>query len=73
MYTRVSFSVINDVYEKSVSSREDDLTQLNMTLNYQLKRWLSVTGSYLYDDRDSNVTNIDYDRNVFSIGFKVTL
>jgi hypothetical protein len=73
MYTRVSFSVINDVYEESVSSREDDLTQLNMTLNYQLKRWLSVTGSYLYDDRDSNVTNIDYDRSVFSIGFKVTL
>jgi hypothetical protein len=73
MYTSVSFSVSNDVYEGSINLREDDLTQINMMLNYQLKRWLTVTSSYLFDDRDSNVANTDYDRSVFSISFKVTL
>jgi hypothetical protein len=69
----LSFSLINDVYEKSVNSREDDLTQLNMTLNYQLKRWISLNLNYLYDERESSVNTISYDRNLFSLSVNVTL
>jgi uncharacterized protein (PEP-CTERM system associated) len=64
---------MNDVYEQSVSLREDDLTQFNMSLSYQLKRWITVKAAYLHDERDSNVDTTDFDRNVFSIGVVITL
>jgi hypothetical protein len=71
--TSVSYSLMNDVYEQSVSLREDDLTQFNMSLSYQLKRWITVEVAYLHDERDSNVDTTDFDRNVFSIGAVITL
>jgi hypothetical protein len=71
--SRMSVSLLSDVYEQSVTLREDDLTQLNMSINYQLKRWLSLEAAYLYDERDSNVATIDYDRNSLSLGVNITL
>ena len=69
----VSYSLMNDVYEKSTSSREDDLTQFNMSLNYQLKRWVSLKLAYLYDERESSIDNSSYDRNLISFSVNVTL
>lgn len=71
--SRVSLAFVDDVYDGSVNSRQDDITELRLSLDYQFKRWLTLDASYQYEERESNIATIDYGRNVFSIGVRVTL
>jgi hypothetical protein len=71
--SRASFAFIDDVYEGSTNNREDDITQLRLAVDYQFKRWMKIEVGYQYDERESTVESIDYDRNLFSIGVRVTL
>jgi hypothetical protein len=71
--SRASFAFIDDIYEGSVNNREDDITQLSLAVDYQFRRWLKFELAYQYDERESTVETIDYDRNLISIGVNITL
>lgn len=75
--TRAMISYGTDTYEGETFVRKDDIRVLDMSINYQFKRWLRLTASYQYDRRDSNVVSdfidIDYNRNLFSISARFTL
>jgi hypothetical protein len=53
--------------------REDDLVKFKASLFYQFRRWVNIEVGYVYDQRDSNRTAIEYDRNQFIINALITL
>lgn len=67
----LSYSFVDRVYEGSV--REDEQTIASLKLNYQARRWLSLSTGVLLDDIDSNITGFNYDRTVFTVGFQASL
>ena len=50
------------------SSREDDIFKGQIGLEYSFLKYLYLTGSYLYDYRDSNKDDLGYTDNVFYVG-----
>jgi hypothetical protein len=60
-----------DDYEQS--DRDDDLYYVEVGAEYEFRRWMGVRVSYVYDERDSNANDLDYEKNVFLIGVDLTL
>jgi hypothetical protein len=56
-----------------LSIREDDLTRFRASVYYQFRRWVNIEVGYIYDERESNRTAIEYDRNQFIINALFTL
>ena len=76
MRSTASYTWGTDRYEgQTVSAdvREDDLVRFKTSLFYQFRRWMNIEVGYIYDQRDSNRTNIEYDRNQFIINALFTL
>ncbi|MFT6085188.1 MAG: hypothetical protein ACJAWT_000226 [Glaciecola sp.] len=59
--------------ESTFDIREDDLVRFRASLYYQFRRWMNIEVGYIYDQRDSNRTVIEYDRNQFIINALFTL
>ena len=53
--------------------RKDDLDNYKFGLSYQWQRWLSVGLSFSHDERDSNLPQFDYDRDIAAIEFDLSL
>ncbi|BCX68685.1 MULTISPECIES: outer membrane beta-barrel protein [Pseudomonas] len=60
-----------DVYEGQ--SRTDDLRDYHLALAYKMRRWLDIEVGYRYLDDNSDADNKSYQRNIFQIGFDVSL
>ena len=69
--TTVNFSYTEDTFDPT--TREDKLTNAGVKLNYELRRWLTVSGGYRYDERNSNSNAFDYERNIFELMVSITL
>lgn len=69
--TQAGIAIGNDEYEGS--GRSDDVSDLNLAVIYQFRRWLSFNLGYTYSERDSNRDVIDYDQNIYHLTAKVTL
>ncbi|PHS73116.1 MAG: hypothetical protein COB22_02285 [Cycloclasticus sp.] len=66
------YSFTNQEYTGSTNdSREDDISNFSIGVNYQFRRWMDVGLQYQYLDNDSNDPASDYDKNI--IGVMVTL
>jgi hypothetical protein len=59
----VDFSIANDTFDPT--TREDDRVNGGINVSYQLQRWVTVSGSYRYEKRNSNRDAFDYDKSVF--------
>ncbi len=68
---RLTASVADDSHEGS--QREDDITSYGAHAIYKFRRWLSFDLGYDFDERDSNQAGLDYEHNVVSLGFNVSL
>ncbi|WP_413698800.1 outer membrane beta-barrel protein [Psychromonas sp. KJ10-10] len=55
------------------TTREDDTTYAMLYLNYDLTRWMQVKAGYEYTTKDSNSSDISYDKNAVSLGVVVAL
>ncbi len=55
-----------------VSDREDDRFLGTVGLIYELRKKISLTAEYTYDNRDSNLNTADYEENVTMVGIKVS-
>ncbi|MGB3724225.1 MAG: outer membrane beta-barrel protein [Glaciecola sp.] len=53
--------------------RSDDNLTFNAAMYYQFRRWFNVEAGYRFSERDSNRTEIDYNRNQFYINALITL
>jgi len=60
--TTADFSYSNDSF--APTTREDDLLDLGVRVNYAMRRWLTLSAGYRYEDRDSNRNAFDYQRNL---------
>ncbi len=69
----LGFGLSTEKYEGAADGREDDLTNLNLGLNYDMRRWLTVGFSYTYSDTDSNLANTDFDKNVYMVTVNASL
>lgn len=71
--TSVSASLRNDAYEGEVDVRKDDVMKLKFSTLYQFRRWVQFELAYLFDERDSNRDQIDFDRNHVALRARITL
>jgi len=72
----VSYTWGTDRYEGQTGAfeiREDDLVRFRTSLYYQFRRWVNIEVGYVYDQRESNRSAIEYDRNQFIINALFTL
>ncbi len=53
--------------------REDDTFIATIGIERDLRRWFTIGASYTYDERDSNIFSLDYERNVFMVDLKFSL
>jgi hypothetical protein len=51
--------------------RKDQINDLGLLVGYRLTSILSLYGSYLWEDRDSNVGRLGYTTNIYSIGVTI--
>jgi hypothetical protein len=67
----VYYSIGQDHYNGS--SREDDVSGFGLSVDYSMRAYLDWSLYYNYQDRDSNVTGMDYDRNKFGVQARFAL
>ena len=69
----VDFTYSEDSFDQAITGREDDLYSIGVAVNYKMRRWLEISGSYRYDERDSTIDLFDYDRNIFELTANIAL
>jgi hypothetical protein len=69
--TTVSASVGEDDYVGS--SRSDDLTNYGISLDYEFRRWMTVSLTYENTDSDSSNNTFDYDRSIVGLTANISL
>lgn len=52
------------------TDRFDDLLKYNFDLSYKFRRNMLLRGTYIFEDLDSNVELVSYDRNRFGVFFE---
>ena len=69
----VDFTYSEDSFDQAITGREDDLYSVGVAVNYKMRLWLEISGSYRYDERDSTINLFDYDRNLFELTANIAL
>ena len=69
--TRFSASYGEEDYTGSV--REDELYGVEASYTYAMRRWLDLGLGYRYEERESDLNSLDYDRNEFFVEATVSL
>ena len=71
---------LSEDYVNSSDNRNDDSINAGVSLDYTIKRWISVSLAYDYSQKDSSVDGIDtalgsfdFDRNKFTLGVDLSL
>ncbi len=66
---------LSEDYVNSFNNRSDDSVNAGVSIDYTIKRWVSVSLAYDYSERDSRVdapalplSSFDFDRNKFTLG-----
>jgi len=54
-------------------TREDDTHNLLLSVNYEFSRWMKLTAGYEFTNKDSNASDISYDKNAVNLGLVVAL
>jgi hypothetical protein len=67
-----SYNFIQDDF-KGNSVRKDETDQFGIKVDYKLRRWLTLGADYTYTDRDSNLSNFRFKRNVVMFTLGATL
>ena len=71
--TLVDFRYAEDTYPGTATGREDEYLNVGVAVHYKMRRWLDISGGYQYDERDSTIDFLDYERNFFELTMTVTL
>lgn len=68
LYSNVGGAFYQTEFEGT--ARDDDSTGFNATLFYELSRRITATAGFNITNRDSSMSSLDYDRNVYFQGFE---
>jgi hypothetical protein len=60
-------------YDYEGQSRTDKLQDYNLSVIYQMRRWLDIELGYRYRDNDSDAENESFTRNLFQLSFNISL
>jgi len=71
--TLVDITYSEDSFDQVTTGREDEYLNIGLAVNYNMRRWLEISGSYRYDERDSTIGLFDYDRNLFELTANIAL
>ena len=77
--SKVTFAISEDEYIGTTDAgttgkiREDDNKGVTASLYYDMSYWVSFSLEYVYNDRESTRTFLDYDRELFTLGVRVAL
>ena len=72
--TKLVYAISKDIYTGDVGKiREDNNTGFIAGLYYDMNYWLSFSLDYVYNDRESTRTLLEYDRNLISLGVRMAL
>ena len=71
--TLVDFKYAEETYPGTATDREDDYWDVGVAVQYKMRRWLEISSGYTYEERDSTINLLDYDRNFFQFSMNVTL
>ena len=69
--TTANYGVGDHDYEGT--NRSDDVSNYGISLDYKFRRWLSIGVAYDFDDRDSNINALDFERNSYSLNVSLSL
>ena len=47
--------------------RRDDVASVGLKVGYRFRRWLTLGAEYTYTQRDSNLPQFEYDKNLYSV------
>lgn len=73
MQTILSSGYANDDYKGTTGGRQDDITDASISLNYDMRRWLSFGIGYAYQNTDSNTADIPFSRNTYQVSVSGSL
>jgi hypothetical protein len=77
--SKVTYAISKDDYVGTTETgttgkiREDNNKGVTASLYYDMSYWLSFSLDYVYNDRDSTRTFLDYDRELFTLGVRIAL
>ena len=71
--SRIGSRYLEQDFRGSANNRQQELTQYNFSLSYQMRRWLSWQAGVEISSRDSNIDRLEFDGNVYSVSALVTL
>ncbi len=72
--SRISYGMSTDDHDRVDNvKREDELTTIAASLNYQMRRWLVLGAGISLRSRDSTATGFEYDRDVYSLNALISL
>jgi polysaccharide biosynthesis protein VpsM len=62
--TSLSIDYSEDSFDQDTTGRSDDKFKFAASVDYEMRRWLSLGAGYTYDERDSTINSFDYKRNI---------
>jgi polysaccharide biosynthesis protein VpsM len=70
--TLLTMNYTENSFDQDTTGRSDDLFKIDASVDYELRRWLSLGVGYTYDERDSTISSFDYERNLVEAHATVT-
>ncbi|MBF4390495.1 outer membrane beta-barrel protein, partial [Vibrio anguillarum] len=61
--SNLDYSLLNETYTRP--ERTDDTNKVSLSLSYDFRRWLTFKVGYRFESRDSNISNLSYDQNIY--------
>ncbi|MBF4257406.1 TetR family transcriptional regulator [Vibrio anguillarum] len=61
--SNLDYSLLNETYTRP--ERTDDTNKVSLSLSYDFRRWLTFKVGYGFESRDSNISNLSYDQNIY--------
>ena len=68
---QLDFGFSDDKFE--AGSRSDDVSRASFKVAYDMRRWLDLGIGYRYNERDSDLSSVQYEQNLFFITANVLL
>lgn len=69
--SNIKYSLTEDIH--SNSNRDDDTAAVAFNLAYNLKRWISFSIGHSKIERESSISQFDYDKRISQIGMIISL
>ena len=71
--SRIGARQLDQEYRGSFVNRNQELTQFDFSVSYQMRRWLTWKAGIEINSRNSNIDRFEFDGNIYSVSAVMTL